>query len=591
MRALTACWTRVPRHWVTASLAAETPSLSSPLRLLLPLLRSRCGTHAPPHQRFHASSSLSSSPVLVGPALSTASASPQHPFSPTIPPTSLVAPPPAQPHAHVVVQPHRLAFPAAGDAASVLARRAVDTVLFDALHLRPDRDKLYVLFDRNCPLAAHLADAYGALFRSPRSARGFSGVWRDIDDEIARYQCLLPQQASPRSSSSSAASSASASSSFSSLPTPAPPDFALQCIQQDMFSTLRPGDAVVLVQTGAFRLDAYRFRLRLFERGIRSVEHAHLGLLAHAQVAPYLHACAVPPALLHRVGRALKAKLDTARRLTIVTAPPAPAGVTSAPAGVTPAPAGVTPAQLEVRSPLEPTLLNTGCAPSPSPATPFLGGTFPVGEVFTEARDLSAVDGRVWVSGYPRPDRTVADRSAAPFWLDIAAGHVAATDPAAPADFCALLDAVRAAEGGVVAVREIGVGLNPAMGPASTLAPPYPPAMIRSNRSRHVNSLVAFERQLGLHLSLGRRHTVFPKTGAGVGVGVGAGAGTDGKEQQHLSRKRSQAVFHIDVFLALRRLERDDGEVLMEVADRDGDHPRDDADPEAAWTRCFRFAW
>jgi len=40
---------------------------------------------------------------------------------------------------------------------------------------------------------------------------------------------------------------------------------------------LRKGDLVILIQTGSFRMSKFRWRLELFHRGMKVLEHARLG--------------------------------------------------------------------------------------------------------------------------------------------------------------------------------------------------------------------------------------------------------------------------------------------------------------------------
>jgi hypothetical protein len=108
-----------------------------------------------------------------------------------------------------------------------------------------------------------------------------------------------------------------------------------------------------------------------------------------------------------------------------------------------------------------------------------IGGTFPIGEVFTEAKDFAAVNGDALVFAYAKEDYFV--QLVEPFRVSIAQGLLSA--PEAPAEFQAVLAKIQADEGDVL-VREFGLGLNPAFGKACL-----------------VNDITAFERQRGVHLS------------------------------------------------------------------------------------------
>jgi len=526
------------------------------------------------------------------------------------------------------------------------ADAAVHTILRSSLRLPARSSALYLLYDAHSPPARALARAYA---RAP--ARGLVAS--------ARAACVPTWE------------------------TRCPPGLAAAALQQDVFAHVRPDDAVVLVQSDAFRLDSYRFRLRLFERGVKTAEHAHLalnrphayvplnadnGALAlrsprtavaaaaaepHAQSADpqstatqsadalplpaqrseqcaetraqtlaYLRACAVPPVALAVEAAQLKRALDRGARvvvrsisgrggdgdgdgggqehgegLLVYEAPEASASASahgsssngrnndvnsgfvlmrdiaaSAGAAATASAAtrsgsisasitdGEVVAAGQSSLALEESLINTGYypltlpswylddveasfypdsstataaarapsasarAPSPAPVVAtasHVGGGYPVGEVFSEARALPCVSGLVYINGFPCLDRIV--RSCAPFPLRIAAGRVTAVSARAPAAFLDVLRAVFRDEGGELWVRELGLGLNGEMA--------FAPA------ERRVNGLLAFERMRGVHLSIGKKHTVYSKG--------------------DMSRKHAQARYHIDVFVAATAVEVD----------------------------------
>jgi hypothetical protein len=215
-------------------------------------------------------------------------------------------------------------------------------------------------------------------------------------------------------------------------------------------------------------------------------------------------------------------------------------------------------AHLQYNGGLEPCLMNTGdfyqlhtdehpssevddtvVVPAPMP----VGGTFPVGEVFSEAKSLEGVDGALFLWGYPSFQRTVAV-APCPFRVFVTAGAVVGVDPHAPLEFRQLLALVRDGEGGAVVLREFGLGLNPAMG-----------------STRLVNDLVAFERQHGMHVSLGKKHTVFKKSAADRKKVAPAPEGlslTANPVVPAPAAKRGQrryGRFHMDVFVGVDTIE------------------------------------
>ena len=62
-----------------------------------------------------------------------------------------------------------------------------------------------------------------------------------------------------------------------------------------MLQECNQGDLVVLIQSQMFRLDDYRIRLRLFERGIKNIEHVHLGNIPKEQYIYYVNSLSFDP--------------------------------------------------------------------------------------------------------------------------------------------------------------------------------------------------------------------------------------------------------------------------------------------------------
>lgn len=164
-----------------------------------------------------------------------------------------------------------------------------------------------------------------------------------------------------------------------------------------------------------------------------------------------------------------------------------------------------------------------------------IGGTFPIGEVISESFDLSQLNGTCRVFAYPGQFKQVTMAEPQPFEMTIKKGCVTAVGEGCPAEFVDLLSLVRQAEGGRCHVRELGIGLNPFTGRQHVLA-----------------DVTSFERQWGVHLSLGQRHPLFVKQKArrnpdgSVAVGVTV-------EGPVLKRKAGK--YHIDVFVDAARLE------------------------------------
>ena len=112
------------------------------------------------------------------------------------------------------------------------------------------------------------------------------------------------------------------------------------------------------------------------------------------------------------------------------------------------------------------------------------------------------------------------------FVVTVERGVVTHVTANAPEEFTELLELVRRVEGSAY-VRELGIGLNPEL-----------------SRHRVVGDVASFERQRGVHVSLGKRHPLFPKVKRGE-----AGVGLVGP-----ALRRRDGTFHIDVFVDATRV-------------------------------------
>ncbi|MGB9107282.1 MAG: hypothetical protein WCC39_01210, partial [Telluria sp.] len=262
------------------------------------------------------------------------------------------------------------------------------------------------------------------------------------------------------------------------------------------FQAYAPGDLVVLVQSSNFRLDGFRLRVELFKLGLKVIEHLHLSRMPGAQGEHYIEALAYDPRYYRGVGHALKRRIDAAARAEVHGGGEV----------------------LAFESPFEAAKLNVG----DYSAMNNVGGQFPIGEVFTEARDLKAVNGRAQVHVFGDTAYLV-NRPAAPVTLIVERGRVTGTENATP-EFQQVLDIIRRDEGEVW-VRELGFGMNRAF-----------------TRERRVDDIGTYERMCGIHLSLGAKHGVYAKPGF----------------------KRKDARYHIDVFVVTDAVYLDDERVYAD---------------------------
>jgi len=265
-----------------------------------------------------------------------------------------------------------------------------------------------------------------------------------------------------------------------------------------ILGSLNASDFVALIQSKNFRLDAYRIRVELFKRQIKVIEHPHLARMPEEEVACYIDAMAYDSAYYRSVGPALKVKIDAAS-----------SGVLDSGGEL-----------LYYDSPFESAKLNIGDYSEMKNT----GGQFPIGEVFTEAKDLEAVHGRVNLFIFSDTSYQI-NRPEKPITLIIEKGVVVDTENSTPA-FDEIMGLIREQEEQVW-VRELGFGLNRAFTKTAT-----------------VSDTGTYERMCGVHLSLGRKHGMYGKPGF----------------------KRGDGKFHIDVFVDTTTFKLDNEVIFKDEA-------------------------
>ncbi len=230
------------------------------------------------------------------------------------------------------------------------------------------------------------------------------------------------------------------------------------------FATLGAGDLVVLLQSTSFRLEAFRIRVELFKRGLKVIEHPHLGRMLESEYEAYVDSLAYDADYYRLVGAELKRRIDLASGAVVDSGGE----------------------RLCYDSAFEPAKLNVGDYSNMAN----VGGQFPIGEVFTEPVALESVNGRVriFVFGDTEFSVNVPDK---PITLVIERGKVVEALDSTP-DFERVLSQIQADES--LWVRELGFGMNRALTP-----------------ERRVSDIGSYERMCGIHLSLGAKHGVYQK--------------------------------------------------------------------------------
>jgi aminopeptidase len=246
------------------------------------------------------------------------------------------------------------------------------------------------------------------------------------------------------------------------------------------FNKLKPNDLVVQIQTMNFRLDDFRIRLHLFQQKLKVIEHMHLYRDDESVWDVYVDSLSYDENWYRQVAPRLQNTLAKTNILEIKSKS----------------------CILEVVGGLEIPKLNTG----DYTGMDNIGGTFPIGEVFTEALDFGTMNGSVYIYAFADKQFNISFHE--PFRIDIDHGIVVGYGENTPDLFIEVWNSVKEIERPLI--REIGFGMNKAI-----------------TKERFLGDITAFERILGLHLSMGEKHSVYKKEG--------------------IIAKKSR--FHVDLFL------------------------------------------
>lgn len=260
------------------------------------------------------------------------------------------------------------------------------------------------------------------------------------------------------------------------------------------FDQLVPNDLVVMVQSSNFRLDDFRIRIHLFNKKLKVIEHMHLYRNSESVWDVYVNSLEYDPKWLHTVSSMIVNKLSVAQQFKLTSLD----------------------CELVIDGGVENPKLNIG----DYTGMENIGGTFPIGEVFTEACDFASTNGSIYIFALANQDFSVSMYE--PFRLDIEHGLVVGYGDNAPQGFIDIWQLIKTYERPLI--REIGFGLNRAI-----------------SRERYLSDITAFERIYGMHLSLGEKHSVYKKPGI----------------------KTNKSKFHVDLFPVVTRASAD-GQTIFE---------------------------
>ncbi|HLD80048.1 MAG TPA: hypothetical protein VJA18_05815 [Candidatus Nanoarchaeia archaeon] len=266
---------------------------------------------------------------------------------------------------------------------------------------------------------------------------------------------------------------------------------------EETISQLPEHSLVILVQSLSFRMTKHRLRADLFRAGHMVIEHARLSLNTDEEIQNYIDSLRYDTPYYVKATTAMEKLLQENTQLRIESG---------------------NDLVLEINSPLEKSLKNTGDFSD----NPIVAAGFPIGEIFTEAKELDKMNGSVLVFGFPTLEHKV--HFCTPFEVQIKDGSLVSHN--GPRLFEDILQRIASEEvNGAVQVREIGFGLNRGIGFNKTLHEP-----------------TAFERFAGMHFSLGLKHAMYAKK---------------------LGRKIYQK-YHIDIFCKVKNVFIGDTQIIKE---------------------------
>lgn len=328
-------------------------------------------------------------------------------------------------------------------------------------------EQIYFLYDTESPLAVRLSDAYRAVlpsnsivreFRNPPQPLYRGGLLNPDNPHIAEQNRLITTHNIEENLRVGL-------DHHEVIPTTKAEELdpQIESIKSELLG-LPPGSIVILVQSTNFRLSTFRIRLELFNIGVHVIEFNHLAYIREEEFETFEKTLEYHTDEYIEQLEKFGSYIDR---------------------GLTPVCRSSQGHTLAI-GPVERARGNTGDYRH----SEHKGGTFPIGEIFTEALDLETVSGEALIEAYPGDTFEVIHDT--PFLIRIEKGRVL---PSAdfPPMFQKIYSLIQEAEGEVM-VREFGLGLNPAV-----------------NQAHPLSDINFYERKIGVHLSLGKKHGIYGK--------------------------------------------------------------------------------
>lgn len=266
-------------------------------------------------------------------------------------------------------------------------------------------------------------------------------------------------------------------------------------IVHDIDEFYRKDDIVFLIQSSSFRASKFRWRNELCSRGLGVIEFGQLQKILPEEYQCFVDSLTYDYPRYAYLTKKIVNHINTAKTTTIISR---------------------NGSKVSYKGKLDAPITNDG----DFEGLVNKGSRYPIGEVITEGLDLSSLSGELEV--YAFPNKNQITQFVQPFTCKIQKGLL--VSHTGPKEFDDIVEMIKTEHPkGFVYVRELGLGLNRFIKRFARLGDP-----------------IAYERQEGVHFSLGMKHGMYQK------------------KLWPIYGKKFKQKYHIDIYVNVDRMYFDD---------------------------------
>lgn len=243
---------------------------------------------------------------------------------------------------------------------------------------------------------------------------------------------------------------------------------------RDHLMGLPEGSSVFLIQSVSFRIEDFRIRLSLFHKGIGCLEYSHLAWYKDEEANTFLEAIEYQGDEFFRLATAIDERFTEDDTIKVYS--------------------GENGESVLDFGKMEAGKINDGRFYSQKNR----GGSVVCGEIFSEAQNLEGVNGQLTINCIPNERFLIQECD--PFTITIENGRITTWTENAPELFIeSIVNRVKESEcdedgNPECMIREAGFGLNP-----------------KISLEKKLSFVSVFERNVGFHVSVGKKHQVYRK--------------------------------------------------------------------------------